>query len=154
MVKVKVVNYNKNEKTKNNSFEEGFHSLMNNVYVSFLIKIIINSLVLLFASAIFQGFYIKDFLYAFLGALIINILDYSIKPILVYLMLPITIMSMGILYPIVNVIVLKLTSAIIGYNFTVDGIIVPFFIAIFISIMNITFESLVIKKRKMIKWIQ
>ena len=59
------------------------------------------------ASALFKGFYVENIWYALLGSLVISILNASIKPILIYLTLPITIISLGILYPLVNVIILK-----------------------------------------------
>lgn len=138
MVKIKAVKYNSNNKIrKNNEYDRG-------EIITFIIKLVINATVLLMASRIFNGLDIKNFYYAFLGAFIINILNATLKPILIFLTLPITIISMGILYPIVNVIILKLTALLLGSSFDISGIFVPLFISLFISFMNIALEKLVL----------
>ena len=88
------------------------------------------------AQKIFNNIYISSFGYAFLAALIISLLNNTIKYFLVIFLMPITILSLGLCYPVVDVIILKLTSLFLGGNFIIKGWIVPFFIAIFISIMK------------------
>ena len=46
----------------------------------------------------------------------------------------------------INVIILKLTSLLMGDKFIVEGWIVPFFIAIFISIMTVLLDALITKR--------
>ena len=99
----------------------------------FILRLLVSALTLMLASSLFKGFYVENILYALLASLVISLLNVSIKPLLIYLTLPVTIMSLGILYPIVNVIILKVTSLILGPSFIVEGWLVPFFIAIFIS---------------------
>ena len=91
---------------------------------------------------------ISSFGYAILTSLIILILNKTIKPILNIVALPITIMSLGILYPFINVIILKLASLIMGQAFIVEGWFVPFFISIFISISTIFLETIMQKVLK------
>ena len=110
-----------------------------------IVSLIIGALVLMTAGMIFKGFYVESFLIAIITAAVITILNYLLKPILVYLTLPITIMSLGLFYPIVNVIILKLASLIIGPAFQVEGILAPMFIAIFISFMNLLLQNLIVK---------
>jgi uncharacterized membrane protein YvlD (DUF360 family) len=52
---------------------------------------------------------------------------------------------MGIFYPFLNVIILKMVDFILGKNFETTGLLSLFFIAILISIMNIMLEIFVIK---------
>jgi putative membrane protein len=103
------------------------------------------AIVLMLASSIFESFYIENLGYAFLAAIMISFLNASLKPLLTFLTLPITIMSLGILYPIVNVIIIKLAALLLGSHFTVSGIIIPFFVAIFISIMKFFADKLIIE---------
>ena len=84
-------------------------------------------------------------LYAFIAAIIIYVLNQTIKPILVYLTLPITALSMGLFYPIINVFILYITSFILGNNFQIHGFLLPFVIAIVISILNMFMEGMIIK---------
>ncbi len=116
------------------------------LYIELGLKLLINALVLLMAASIFKGFFVGSFLYALIAALIIMILDLTIKPFIKILTLPITVITLGLFYPFVNVIILKITSLIIGSNFVVEGWIVPFFIAIFISIMNLILDVTITKQ--------
>ena len=54
-------------------------------------------------------------------------------------MLPLTILSFGIAYPIVNVIILKICDLLMGASFEMGGLIITFIIAIFISALKIFF---------------
>jgi len=110
------------------------------------LTIICNTLVLLLAASIFRGIYVESVLYAILAASIIVVLNKTIKPIITILTLPLTIFTLGLFYPFVNVIILKLTGLILGDAFIVEGWIIPFFVAIFISIMTIILDIFITKR--------
>ena len=110
-----------------------------------ILSLVIGALVLMTAGMIFKGFYVESFWIAIITASVITMLNYLLKPILVYLTLPITIMSLGLFYPIVNVIILKIASLIIGPAFQIEGILAPIFIAVFISFMNLLLQNLIVK---------
>lgn len=135
----------KEEVIKNNKV-----NLVNNKFIEWIIYMIGYSLVLVLVSLLFNSFYInlKYYgLYAFLGAIIIYALNKTIKPFLNYLTLPITILSMGLSYPLVNLIILRITSLLLGKeNFYISGFIAPFFVVIIISFLNILMEGLIIKQ--------
>ena len=69
----------------------------------------------------------------------------TVKPIITWLTLPITALSLGLFYPFINVLLLKLISLILGSYFTVKGIFLLALISIFISVMNILMDRLFIK---------
>jgi len=145
MEKIKIVKYNalKKEVIKEQKWE------LSKEIMPFIIKMAINTLVLFLASKIFNSLYIKDIFYAFLGVLIINVLNRFLRPLLVFLTLPITLMSLGLLYPIVNVLILKSVSFLLKPHFMLEGFIIPFFISIFISLMNIYLEDKFLKGGKL-----
>ena len=122
--------------------------LINNKFVEWLIYMIGYSIVLITVSVLFKSFEInREYfgIYAFLGSVIIYILNQTIKPVLTYITLPLTVISWGLFYPIINVIILYITNFILGDDFKITGFIAPFFIAIVISILNILMEGLIIK---------
>lgn len=84
-------------------------------------------------------------LWALLAAFIIRFLNRTIKPVLVWLTIPLTALTLGIFYPFINVIILKIVSFILGDHFNVNGIFTIFFVAILISLLN-QFMDIVIKK--------
>lgn len=119
-----------------------------NSFVEWLIYMIGYAIVLITTSVLFESLEINNSyfgLYALLAAIIIYILNQTIKPVLFYLTLPLTALSFGIFYPILNVIVLYITSFILGDNFNINNLFIAFFISIFISILNIFMEGLIIK---------
>ena len=136
------------KKTKIKAYEK----LINNRFIEWLIYMIGYAIVLITVSVLFSSFEINNRyfgLYALLASIIIYILNQTIKPVLTFITLPITVLSWGLLYPISNVIVLYITSFILGKdNFKITGIIAPFFIAIVISLLNILMEGLILKPIK------
>lgn len=80
-----------------------------------------------------------------LTAIIIFILNKTIKPIIVWLTLPLTGLTLGLFYPFINVLILKIVSFILGNHFEIHGIFWSFLVAIVISIMNALMEQLIIK---------
>lgn len=112
--------------------------------VIFILELFVSAITLMIASSIFKGFYVENIFYALVTSLVISLLNTFVKPILIYFTLPVTIMSLGLLYPIVNVIILKLASLIMGKSFVVEGWILPFFIAIFISIVTSILQKIIV----------
>lgn len=107
------------------------------------IGIIVYAVVLMIAQSLFKGIYIENFFYAIIAAFILNILNYSVKPFLIYMTLPFTVITCGIAYPIVNVIILNICDLLMGSAFNISGFFTSFIIAIFISIMRIILDSIV-----------
>lgn len=133
---MKVVVFNKNNEARLNKF------------LDWLIYMVGYTLVFLAVSTLFKSFYIdKSFygLYSFLAVIIIYVLNKTIKPILVYLTLPITGLTLGLFYPLINVFILKITDLILGTHFDLSNIYVAVIIAILISLMNQLMENLIIK---------
>lgn len=128
-----------------------YKKLINNKFIEWLIYMIGYAIILAAVSVLFKSFEINNEffgLYALLASVIIYILNQTIKPILTFITLPITVLSWGLFYPIINVIILYITAFILGDNFKITGYIAPFFIAIIISLLNILMEGLIIRPIK------
>lgn len=106
------------------------------------------AIILILVSTFFKSFTIDDkhlYLYGLLATLIIFILNKTIKPILFKLTIPLTGLTLGLFYPLINVFILKLCDWILGPYFQIKGTFVVFLLAILISIMNLLIENAVIK---------
>lgn len=112
--------------------------------VRFVLELMVSAITLMLAKSVFNGFYIENIWYALIASLLISALNSSLKPLLIYLTLPVTVMSLGILYPIVNVIILKITSLLMGDKFVIEEWFVAFFISIFISIVTALLRNFVL----------
>ena len=129
---------------KNNNSKK----LINNPIIEWLIYMIGYAIVLITVSVLFKSLYIDNShfgLYSLLASIIIYILNQTIKPIIFYVTLPITAISLGLFYPLINVLILYITDFILGNKFEIHGIFMSFFIAIIISLLNILMEGMVIK---------
>ena len=74
-----------------------------------------------------------------------SILNKTIKPALVTLTIPITGLTLGLFYPFINVILLKIVDLALGKHFELHNIFILFFFAIFLSIMNFIMEEIIKK---------
>lgn len=104
--------------------------------------------VCIIASFLFESFYIDLSyfgIFPILLSIIVYILNKTIKPILVYLTMPITGITLGLFYFVINLFILKLADWILLSRFNIGSSISAFFIAIAISFMNLLMEGLIIK---------
>lgn len=114
--------------------------------LKFIVGIFVYAFVLWMANYLFKNIYIENFLSCIVAALIMSLLNYTVKPLLIYWTLPLTIITYGIAYPIVNMIILKICDVLMGEHFVIGNFISVFFIAIFISFMKMFLDSLITKK--------
>ncbi len=113
--------------------------------IEWLLTLLVNATAIVLATKIFKGFYVESFVYAIITSIVIMILNRLLKPTLKLLALPITVISLGILYPIVDTIILKIASLIMGKHLIVEGWVIPFFVSIFISIVTVILDALITK---------
>ncbi len=119
-----------------------------NKYLDWFIHMVGYALVLITVSVIFQKtIYIDNRLFGLWGliaVIIVFILNRTIKPLLVWMTLPLTALTLGLFYPLINILVLKITDFILGSHFEIRGTIMVFFVSIIISIMNAIMDNLII----------
>ena len=111
-----------------------------------VVSIVVYAVVLLITSSLFEHFYVDRLINALIAACILSVLNYTIKPLLVYWTLPLSIITYGIAYPIVNMIVLKLCDILMGSTFVLTGFFSTFVVAIFISVLRIIFDNMITKR--------
>ena len=116
-----------------------------NLFLEWLIYMFGYAVILLITSNLFRPLYVENFWYGFIAAILIYILNKTIKPFLVTISLPIIGMSLGLFYIVINVFILLLVSLILGKHFYLTGFFSPFIVALFISLMNILMEGFIIK---------
>ena len=116
------------------------------IILEIISNIIVNMIVIILASRIFKNIYVENVYYTFIVAILIMILNKSIKPVLNAIMLPINIYTLGITYPLTNVFLLKIISLLLNNHFILNGWLCAFFISIFISIMTLIIDNLICKQ--------
>ena len=116
--------------------------------IDWLLHVASYAIILILVATYFKSFSIDEshmYTYGVLATLIIFVLNKTIKPILFRLTIPLTGLTLGLFYPVINVFILKLTEWILGSHFEITGIFTVFFIAILISIMNLLIDNIIIK---------
>ena len=118
-----------------------------NKYIDWLIRMIGYALVLIAVSIIFKNtIYIDNSYFGFWGlaaVVIIFILNKTVKPVVVWLTLPITAITLGLFYLIINVLVLKITDFILMSHFDTNGIIMPCIVSLVLSVMNTIMDKVI-----------
>lgn len=140
---MKVIIVDDKKKKKKNKGTEIEYRL--NLFLEWLIYMFGYAIVLLVASNLFRSLYVENFLYGFIGAVLIFVFNKTVKPILITLSLPLIGLSLGLFYFAINVVILWLVSLVLGSHFYLTGFLSPFIVSVFISIMNVLVESLIIK---------
>ncbi len=108
---------------------------MPNRLTRFLIHWITISLSLWVASRVFSGIQFADASSLILAALVLGFVNAVVRPLLVILTLPLTLVTLGLFLLVLNALMLLLVSALVS-GFTVSGFLTAFVASIFISIVS------------------
>ncbi|MGI8315533.1 phage holin family protein [Halobacillus mangrovi] len=115
---------------------------------SWLIHIVVNAVAIIAVGTLFQAVHIDGIGGALLAAFILSILNAIVRPILVVLTLPITLLSLGLFLFVINAITLALTDLFLGSTFEIDGFGMAILAAIIISLINLILNSLIKDMKK------
>lgn len=96
---------------------------------------IVNALALYIVSKIVPGIFLSDFVSALVAVVVIGFINAIIKPILLFLTLPITIVTLGLFTFILNAVLLSFASFLTS-GFKVDGFATAFIASILLSIVS------------------
>ncbi|OGG15838.1 hypothetical protein A3D78_02930 [Candidatus Gottesmanbacteria bacterium RIFCSPHIGHO2_02_FULL_39_14] len=107
--------------------------------MKFLVDLLVRALVLLTTAYLLPGFKIDSYTTAVIVALVLAILNILVKPLLFILTLPITIVTLGLFYFVLNAILLVIASKFIE-GFKIDSfgtaVLASIIIAVISSILN------------------
>lgn len=103
-------------------------------------RILANTIIFLALAGFLEGFTITTWGTALIAAVVFGILNIIVKPILVFLSLPITLMTLGLFYFIINGLMLWFTAALVsGFGFSSFGL--ALIVALIVSALNAFFNS-------------
>lgn len=111
--------------------------------MNFIMRIIITSIVAFGLSYILKGIHIDDFWAAILLAFVLALLNAIVKPLLVILTFPITIITLGLFLLVINAIIILFADNLLE-GFTVDS----FWWALLFSLLLSFVTSLLYKEEK------
>lgn len=103
--------------------------------MGFLLRVVINAAALWVAAQVIPGIRLADAASTFFAALVLGIINAIVRPILVFLTFPITLVTLGLFIFVLNAFCVWLTSRIVP-GFEVAGFWAAFFGALVISIVS------------------
>jgi len=100
-----------------------------------LIRWIINAVALILASRVIKGIEVDHVLAAFVAAAVLGVMNAVVRPILILLTLPITLLTLGLFILIINGFMLYVAGAVVR-GFHVTGFWSSVFGALFLSVIS------------------
>ena len=105
--------------------------------MNLILKLLLNALAVFALAEILNGVTVNNYTTSLLVAVVISILNVLVKPILIVLTLPVTILTLGLFLFVINAFIILLASELVS-GFKVDGI----WTAILFSILLCILQSL------------
>lgn len=88
--------------------------------LNILLQLVLAGIAVLIAQYILPGVHVENFLTAIVVAALIALLNITVKPLLILLTIPITILTLGLFLLALNAILILIAAAIVP-GFSVDG---------------------------------
>lgn len=102
-----------------------------------LIQILLTAIVVLVLGELLPGIHVAAFTTSIIVAAVLALLNLIVKPILVFLTLPATLITFGLFLLVINAVIILLADYLIG-GFTVDG----FWYALLFSVLLSLIQSI------------
>ena len=113
--------------------------------MNFIIKLFLNAIAVVIVAYLLPGVHLPDFWHALILAALLSLLNVSVKPLLIFLTIPATILSLGLFLLVINAFIIELAAWIMNPGFRVDSFWWALGFSILLSIVNGIFEKLTIK---------
>ena len=116
-----------------------------NDFLDYLIHIAGYSLTLFLVDIIFNAFEVDNIIYYFVASFLMSIINKTIKPIIFKYTIPITGLTFGLFYFVINFLMLEIVDLILQRHFDIYGIFWGIFITFTISVVNFIIEEIIVK---------
>lgn len=112
-----------------------------------IIQFIVSALIVMLLANFLPGIVVKDFTTAMIVVIVLGICNTIIKPVLIFLTLPITLVTLGLFLLVINVIMVYITDAFIT-GFSVNGFFNTLIFSLLLSVLNSVSHKLIDKKKE------
>ena len=109
--------------------------------MNFLANLIVSALAVVVTSLILPGVHIDSVITGVIVAAVLSLLNSLVKPVLIILTIPITLVTLGLFLLVINAGIILLTSHIVP-GFKVEGFWTALFFSIILSLVTSIFNSL------------
>jgi putative membrane protein len=108
--------------------------------IPFLIHWTVTTLLLWVASHIFKGISYSSPAALWVAALLLGLVNAIVRPVLILLTLPLTILTLGLFLLVINALMMMLVSAVVK-GFEVKGFWTAFFASLFIALLSFFLDA-------------
>jgi putative membrane protein len=110
--------------------------------IIFLVQLVITAALLLLVANLVHGVHVDDWGAALIAALVLGLINALIRPILVFVTLPLTLLSFGLFLLVINALMLQLTAAL-SPGIRVDGCGAALIGSLLISLLSVAIRMVV-----------
>ncbi|MFQ5830267.1 MAG: phage holin family protein [Candidatus Methylomirabilia bacterium] len=103
--------------------------------MGFLARVLVNALAILAAATVLPGIEVSGVLSLLGAGLVLGLVNAVVRPILLIMTLPLTLMTLGLFLFVLNALCLWLTSALVA-GFEIHGFWAAFFGALFVGVVS------------------
>lgn len=104
-----------------------------------LLHFVVSAIAILISAYLLPGVYVDGILAAFILAVILGVINTFIRPVLVVLTLPLTVVTLGLFILVINALLVMLASYIVP-GFTVAGFWYAFLFGIVLAVVSYVLE--------------
>lgn len=115
--------------------------MRNNNILTIIGKIFASSLAVAITAWILPGVTVENYLSALIVAVVLSILNIFLKPVLVFLTIPVTLLTFGLFLLVINALLILLADDLVG-GFIVDGFWWALLFSIILSVINSIFNGI------------
>ncbi|WP_436516171.1 phage holin family protein [Ekhidna sp. To15] len=81
--------------------------------MNILVKILLSSVAVIIASYLLPGVYVDGFVTAVIIAVLLSLLNVTVKPLLILLTIPLTIFTLGLFLLVINALIILMADSIV-----------------------------------------
>ena len=103
--------------------------------MNILVKILLSSIAVIIASYLLPGVAVDSFMTAIIIAVILSVLNATVKPILIILTIPLTVFTLGLFLIVINALIVLMADSLIS-GFIVDNFWWALIFSVLLSLIN------------------
>ncbi|XJZ26905.1 phage holin family protein [Bacillota bacterium Lsc_1132] len=116
--------------------------------MKWLLGVLLNAVLFMALAGYFHNqFELANFRAALEASLMLSILNFLVRPLLILLTLPATILTMGLFLFVINAITLEMTDALMGTAFQISGFGMAIFAAVVMAVANVIVQKVLFEPR-------
>lgn len=115
--------------------------------MNFILRLLLSALAVVILAKILPGVSVASYGIAILVAVVLSLLNFIVKPLLIILTLPVTILTLGLFLLIINALIILMADGLIS-GFAVDGIWWALLFSLLLSILQSLLFSFLKEEKK------